>query len=123
MGVLGRVQVRSADAAGEHLHQRLILRRHRLGIGLYDREGERLVRREYVEIDVDGERTEVKEVVGMRQPDLLLLNDADLTYAKIRLDDRSLATVIGSLSALEDSLARALCWSAVASASSMAAEF
>ena len=66
-----------------------------------------------VETDVEGERTEVAELVGDEQPDLLLLNDGDLTYAKIRLDERSLATVrrVG-IAALDDSLARALCWGA-----------
>ncbi|HEY6933728.1 MAG TPA: aminopeptidase N [Marmoricola sp.] len=88
------------------------LRRHRIGIGLYDEVDGRLVRREHVEVDIDGERTEVPELVGLRQPDLLLLNDHDLTYAKIRLDERSLATVVGGLSRLDDSLARALCWGA-----------
>ena len=43
-----------------------------------------------IEIDVEGELTEVAELVGQKQPDLLLLNDGDLTYAKIRLDERSL---------------------------------
>jgi len=88
------------------------LRRHRLGIGLYDEVDGRLTRREYVEVDVEGARTEIAELAGKKQPDLLLLNDDDLTYAKIRLDERSLATVIGGLSKLDDSLARALCWSA-----------
>ena len=93
------------------------LRRHRIAIGLYDLEDnghgeERLVRRTTVEVDVQGEVTEIAELVGARQPDLLILNDGDLTYAKIRLDERSLATVIGGLSRLDDSLARALCWGA-----------
>jgi len=88
------------------------LRSHRLGIGLYDEVDGRLVRRTYLEVDVLGELTEIKEAVGEKQPDLLLLNDGDLTYAKIRLDERSLATVIGGLSKLDDSLARALCWGA-----------
>jgi len=89
------------------------LRRHRLGIGLYDKnEQGKLTRRDYVEIDVVGELTEVEELAGARQPDLLLLNDGDLAYAKIRLDERSLATALGSLSDLDDSLARALVWGA-----------
>ncbi|CAM3386614.1 aminopeptidase N [Nocardioides dubius] len=88
------------------------LRRHRLGIGLYDEVDGALVRREYVEVDVEGERTEIAELVGKQQPALLLLNDNDLAYAKIRLDERSLATVVAGLSTLEDSLARALCWGA-----------
>ena len=37
------------------------------------------------------------ELVGERQPDLLLLNDDDLTYAKIRLDERSLATAVAGI--------------------------
>ncbi|MDP3969221.1 MAG: aminopeptidase N [Nocardioides sp.] len=88
------------------------LRRHRLGIGLYDRVDGRLVRRRNVETDVRGETTDVPELVGEPQPDLLLLNDGDLTYAKIRLDPRSLATVVDGIDTLDDSLARALCWGA-----------
>ncbi|MCL2541084.1 MAG: aminopeptidase N [Nocardioidaceae bacterium] len=89
------------------------LRRHRLGIGCYDKgEDGRLTRSSYVEVDVAGERTEISELVGARQPDLLLLNDSDLAFAKIRLDERSLATAIADLSAIEDSLARALVWGA-----------
>jgi len=87
------------------------LRSHRIAIGLYDRDGERLVRRERVEVDVLGARTEVAALAGSRVPDLLLLNDDDLSWAKIRLDDRSLATVRdGGLPAIEDPLARALVW-------------
>ena len=52
------------------------------------------------------------DAVGEKQPALLLLNDGDLAYAKIRLDERSLETVVGGLSRLDDSLARALCWGA-----------
>ncbi len=89
------------------------LRRHRIGIGLYDRDANgRLVRRTGVETDVRGESTEVPELVGEPQPDLVLLNDGDLTYAKIRLDERSLATLTESISTIDDSLARALCWGA-----------
>lgn len=88
------------------------LRRHRIGIGLYDRDGERLVRRTSLEVDVRDETTVVEQLVGERQPDLLLLNEGDLTYAKIRLDERSLATVVEGLGRLDDSLARALCWTA-----------
>ncbi|MGA8845173.1 MAG: aminopeptidase N [Nocardioides sp.] len=88
------------------------LRRHRLGIGFYDLVEDRLVRRDYVEVDVAGESTEIAKAVGQRQPDLLLLNDGDLAYAKIRLDERSLATAVNKLSQLDDSLARAILWGA-----------
>ncbi|HEY9565828.1 MAG TPA: aminopeptidase N, partial [Nocardioides sp.] len=88
------------------------LRRHRLGIGFYNKVDGKLVREDYLEVDVEGESTDITEAVGRRQPDLLLLNDQDLAYAKIRLDERSLATVTEGLASLEDSLARALCWGA-----------
>ncbi|MGI8613563.1 MAG: aminopeptidase N, partial [Nocardioidaceae bacterium] len=88
------------------------LRRHRIAIGLYDRTDAGLVRRRRVETDVVGTETEVDELVGERQPDLVLLNDEDLTYAKIRLDERSLRTLTESIAHIDDSLARALCWGA-----------
>ena len=93
------------------------LRRHRVGIGLYNTvtdgpDAGRIVRTDYVEVDVEGELTEIKELVGKPQPDLLLLNDSDHTYAKIRLDERSRATALTSLSRIDDSLARALVWGA-----------
>ncbi|WP_345263920.1 aminopeptidase N [Nocardioides nanhaiensis] len=88
------------------------LRRHRLGIGWYDEQDGRLVRSHYEEVDVVGERTEVPAAVGRPRPALLLLNDGDLAYAKIRLDETSQATAIAGLARLEDSLARALVWGA-----------
>ncbi|WP_184540011.1 aminopeptidase N [Micromonospora polyrhachis] len=88
------------------------LRTHRIGVGLYDLTDGRLVRRELIEVDVTGERTELPQLVGVRAPAVLLLNDDDLTYAKLRLDERSLATVVQHIGAFESSLARALCWAA-----------
>ncbi|HEU0128784.1 MAG TPA: ERAP1-like C-terminal domain-containing protein, partial [Pseudonocardiaceae bacterium] len=88
------------------------LRRHRLAIGLYDRTDEGLVRRSTVETDVAGEFTEVTKLVGQPRPDLVLLNDGDLTYAKVRLDERSLATAVANIDRFTDSLARALLWGA-----------
>ncbi|HEX2894561.1 MAG TPA: aminopeptidase N [Marmoricola sp.] len=93
------------------------LRRHRIGIGLYEEFADEdmrahLMRASAFEIDVTGERTEVPELVGVRQPELLLLNDADLAYTKIRLDERSLKTAVSDLARIEDSLARALVWGA-----------
>ncbi|WP_106399932.1 aminopeptidase N [Actinocorallia populi] len=88
------------------------LRSHRLAIGLYDRTSEGLVRRRRVELDVVGARTEVPELVGERRPDLVLVNDDDLTYAKVRLDEHSLNTLVSSIGQIKESLPRALCWSA-----------
>ncbi|WP_300678362.1 aminopeptidase N [Nocardioides sp.] len=89
------------------------LRRHRVGIGFYNtNEAGALVRTQYLEVDVEGELTAITEAAGLAQPELLLLNDSDLAYAKIRLDERSLATALTGLSRIEDSLARALVWGA-----------
>lgn len=88
------------------------LRSHRLAIGLYDRTTDGLTRRARVELDISGDRTEVPELLGQQQPDLVLVNDDDLAYAKIRLDERSLATLVQSIHELADPLARALCWAA-----------
>ena len=88
------------------------LRSHRLALGLYDIDGDILQRRKSIEIDVVGASTAVPELTGEAVPDLLLINDDDLTFSKIRLDPRSVATLTDSLSKLEDSLARSLCWSA-----------
>jgi aminopeptidase N len=88
------------------------LRSHRVAIGLYDRSGEGLVRRERVELDVVGARTQVAELIGQKRPDLVLVNDDDLTYAKIRLDEHSLKTLVEGIGDIKDGLPRALCWSA-----------
>ena len=86
------------------------LRRHRIAIGLYNQVEGRLVRTERVETDVRGASTPIPELLDHRQPDLVLLNDDDLTYAKIRLDERSFATLLESIATFEESLPRALCW-------------
>ncbi len=88
------------------------IRPHRLGIGFYQLQDDVLVRVHHVELDVDGDRTDVTELVGRQRPDLVLLNDGDLAYAKIRLDERSLATAIAHLSKIGDPLARSLVWGA-----------
>jgi len=88
------------------------IRPHRMAIGFYELQNGQLVRTHRHELDVDGERTEVPELVGMARPALILLNDDDLAYAKIRLDDASLETAIAQLKAIESPLARAIVWGA-----------
>jgi aminopeptidase N len=89
-----------------------VLRNHRLAVGLYSEGPDGLTRGSRVELDVAGARTEVPELAGHPAADLVLVNDDDLTYAKLRLDERSLATLRNRIGAIPDSLARALCWSA-----------
>ena len=88
------------------------IRPHRLGVGFYSLDGDALVRTHHIELDVDGDLTEVPELTGLAQPDLVLLNDEDLAYAKIRLDARSLETAIAHLGGIADPLARSLVWGA-----------
>ena len=70
--------------------------------------GDVLERVGYDEVDITGERTDLAELVGQEQPDLLLLNDDDLAYGKIRLDERSLATALSLPRGFPDSLPRSL---------------
>lgn len=88
------------------------LRTHRIAIGGYDLHDGKVVRSARVELDIDGARTEVPEFVGKARPSLILLNDDDLTYAKIRFDDESLAFLIENVDKFTESLPRTLCWSA-----------
>ncbi|MFI1482969.1 aminopeptidase N [Streptomyces sp. NPDC020747] len=94
------------------------LRPHRIAIGLYDLDDDsgKLLREDSnegagrIELDVEGELTAVPELVGRRRPAVILLNDDDLSYAKVRLDEQSLAFVTEHLGDFESSLPRALCW-------------
>ncbi len=89
-----------------------VLRPHRIAIGLYDQTGEGLVRRHRAEADIAGDRTEIRELAGLPRPDLVLVNDDDLSYAKVRFDDRSLRTLITSIGEFTDPLAATVCWAA-----------
>src|ERR1022692_305540 len=93
------------EAAASHPALRL----HRIAVGLYDRTAGGLVMRRRVETDIAGERTEIPELAGERRADLVLVNDDDLTYAKIRLDARSLSTLTSGIGDFADSLPAALC--------------
>ncbi|MEW1893476.1 aminopeptidase N [Streptomyces sp. NBC_00523] len=86
------------------------LRPHRIAIGLYDLEDGELVRTDRIELDVDGELTPVPHLLGKRRPAVILLNDDDLSYAKVRLDEESLRVVTEHLGDFTESLPRALCW-------------
>jgi aminopeptidase N len=88
------------------------LRSHRVAVGLYDLVDGRLVRTSREELDVVGAKTEVPALVGRRQPDLVLVNDDDLTYAKIRLDEQSLRSVTEHIGMVDESLPRAIVWAA-----------
>lgn len=90
------------------------LRQHRVAIGFYDIDETtgKLTRNHRVEIDIAGAFTEVAELVGMEAPDLVLINDDDLAYAKIRLDEYSQDTATEHLKDFAESLPRSLVWQA-----------
>ena len=89
------------------------LRPHRLHVGLFDIQGNKLTRRTSVELDVAGELTEVSALAGQKVADLVLINDKDQTYAKLRFDERSIETMKSHLGNLDDSLARGLIWASL----------
>jgi aminopeptidase N len=97
------------------------LRPHRIFVGLYDLAGNgdggrRLARRDRLDVDLTADgtdgtaRTPLSLLAGVARPDLLLINDGDLSYAKVRLDERSWQAVTAALSTVEDELTRALLW-------------
>src|SRR5262249_50725833 len=71
-----------------------------------------LVRVHRIETDVTGARTDLPELAGRRRPDVVLLNDEDLTFASLRLDEQSMAVVREHIGEFVDPLPRALCWAA-----------
>src|ERR1700678_1634588 len=89
-----------------------VLRSHRIAIGLYSLTEGELTQTSVIETDVSGAATEVPTLIGHARPDLVLVNDDDLTYAKIRLDEHSLRTAVGSIGSFTSSLPAALVWAA-----------
>ncbi|MDQ0144452.1 aminopeptidase N [Pseudarthrobacter niigatensis] len=111
-GVLGQVAI--VQEAVDPVTGRDELRPHRLRVGSYDFDGSgALVKTASLETDVIGGRTGLPQLAGQPRPALLLVNDDDLAYAKVRLDPVSEATVRGSLDRISDPMARALCWTAL----------
>jgi aminopeptidase N len=89
------------------------LRPHRLCVALFDIAGDSLVKRKSVALDIAGALTDVTELHGEKEADLVLINDGDLTYAKLRFDERSIATLKSHLGGLNEPLARALIWASL----------
>ncbi len=108
-GRLTRFAIRQSGAepgAGE-------TRVHRLAVGIYDDDGSgKLVRVHREELDIDGELTEVPALQGVSRGKLILVNDDDLTYCSLRLDEESLATALSRIADIAEPLPRTLVWSA-----------
>jgi aminopeptidase N len=105
--------IRSATLKQSAPEEHPTLRPHRLRVGLFDLTDGRLKRRRAVELDIDGARAPVEQLASERVPDVVLVNDQDLTYCKVRFDRRSLDTLTRHVRDLEDPLARALVWGAL----------
>jgi aminopeptidase N len=96
----------AAPGAGE-------TRVHRLAVGVYDDDGTgKLVRAHREELDIEGELTEVTALQGVSRGTLILVNDDDLTYCSLRLDEESLATALSRIADIAEPLPRTLVWSA-----------
>ncbi len=96
----------AAPGAGE-------TRVHRLAVGLYDDDGTgKLVRVHREEFDVTGPSTEVQALQGVSRGQLVLVNDDDLTYCSLRLDQHSLQTALERIADIAEPLPRTLVWSA-----------
>ncbi|MFF9348556.1 aminopeptidase N [Streptomyces sp. NPDC014734] len=95
-------------------------RPHRIAVGAYDHAPDqlttpgthtgpdRLTLRDRIEIDVPGNGTPT--TLPGRRPALVVLNDHDLAYTKVRLDTTSWDTVLHRLSGIPDALTRAVIW-------------
>lgn len=96
------------SASAEHP----VLRSHRLAIGFYNEDPETgdIVRTDRFELDVDGETTVVEQAAGKTRPSLILVNDDDLTYTKLRFDEKSLKFAAENLYRFSDALARSVIW-------------
>ncbi|WP_462187424.1 MULTISPECIES: aminopeptidase N [unclassified Frankia] len=101
------------------------LRPHRIGIGVYGPAEptdptEPIVLLRRVEVDIDPAapdgRTGIASLVGSEAGCLLLVNDGDLTYAKVRFTPADLAALPTVLPRTADPLARAIIWAAAADA-------
>ena len=107
-GTIAELHVRQ-EASDGHPH----LRPHRLVVSGYDEGPDgQVVRSWRTELDVDGARTPVPQATGRPVPLILLVNDEDLAYAKVRLDEASLAAATRRLADIADPLPRSLIWSA-----------
>jgi aminopeptidase N len=82
-----------------------VLRPHRIGVGWLDEHGQW----QRTEAEVTGASTPVPALAGVKAQGLLL-NDGDLTFAKVRLDDQTRAGLAELIKAHPDSLSRTLMW-------------
>jgi aminopeptidase N len=84
-------------------------RTHHLSIGLYDRDGSGLRRRQVVTAEVSGPRTEI----GGLAADAIVLNEGAKAFARIRVDEGTFRALSEVAMNVGDPLTEAACWSTV----------
>ncbi|MDY5784995.1 ERAP1-like C-terminal domain-containing protein, partial [Corynebacterium sp.] len=89
-----------------------VQRTHRVGVGLYSLIDGHVTRTHSTEVDITGPRTEIPEFAGVAH-DLALVNDKDLTYCLMGLTPEHQRFALDNLGAIDDPLARTLCWSSL----------
>jgi aminopeptidase N len=92
-------------------------RPHRVWLGVYDQasgDARELVLRARlpVSVEADADRVTLPSAAAEPPPALLLPNDGDFSYCKVRLDPRSWAALTSGLGRLPDPLSRAVAWNA-----------
>ena len=88
-------------------------RPHRVWVGVYDEAPGELTLRTRVPVLVPADAGAVVLSWGRPEPVVLLPNDGDFSYCKVRLDPASQATLASSLGRLADPLSRAVAWNSV----------
>jgi aminopeptidase N len=87
---------------------------HRIGIGLYDLSADGLLTRRAgsPSVELSADQTLVPELAGQPMPDAIVLNDRDLSYARVRFDDVSLRVLTSAAMRVDDPLTEVVCWTA-----------
>ncbi|VEH82577.1 putative aminopeptidase [Corynebacterium kutscheri] len=88
------------------------LRTHRVAVGLYSLVDGKVIRTHRAEVDITNAATAVTEFIGVPAAQLVIVNDEDLTYCALGLDDNSMAFLLENIDKINDPMARTLCWSA-----------
>jgi aminopeptidase N len=88
------------------------LRTHRVALGRYDIlvDPLRVQLRDRTRVTLPAGETSTRVELPGPPADLMLLNDGDLDFAKVRLDDRSMQTVFSCLSVVPEAIGRAALW-------------
>jgi aminopeptidase N len=87
------------------------LRPHRIAVGGYALEAGAVTRIHRFELDVQGELTELPG--ELRDAPFVLVNDDDLSYCKVTLNEAQLEFAFEHLSAFRDPMPRSLLWSSL----------